>query len=269
MKRPVVAVGDQFDEFMGRVDRRLNGGQDVVLMITGNRGSGKSSLAIPLGAYVDERFTLDQVCFNYPDYFKQMGSMGPGRAGIVDESTEGGRAQQWSNAINMQTDAVFSTNRKMHQLHMCLDLERSWFLRAIQNAAWRWIHITDDHIAQVAYDKNKNNKHRDAYWVDEFEFTFDPLPRHVEKAYLERARAYVNKLGGVRGVKALKQQRRNRERISPLELVNKASRKASLRTAHSLLEEVRQWDPREAKLTGKGVKRDDVIAEWSRTRAEH
>ena len=63
----------------------VNKNKDHFCLVTGQEGTGKSTLAIQMGAWIDPDFTAKNVCFTAFEYIQQLKIAPPGSCIIIDE----------------------------------------------------------------------------------------------------------------------------------------------------------------------------------------
>jgi hypothetical protein len=75
--------------WIGEWRRRLADDWDVMIVIDGERGSGKSALAQEIGGRMDPRFSVDQVALSAREMLRLYGTLRRGQVAVYDESALG------------------------------------------------------------------------------------------------------------------------------------------------------------------------------------
>jgi hypothetical protein len=85
----VRTAAEVWRHWMGEWRRRLADDWDVMMVIDGERGSGKSALAQEIGRRMDPRFSVDQVALSAREMLRLYGTLRRGQVAVYDESALG------------------------------------------------------------------------------------------------------------------------------------------------------------------------------------
>ena len=86
---PIRTAAEVWKHWMGEWRRRLADDWDVMIVIDGERGSGKSALAQEIGRRMDPKFSVDQVALSAREMLRLYGTLGRGQVAVYDESALG------------------------------------------------------------------------------------------------------------------------------------------------------------------------------------
>ena len=85
----VRSAGEVWRHWIGEWRRRLEDDWDVMIVIDGERGSGKSALGQENGRRMDPRFSVDQVALSAREMLRLYGTLRRGQVAVYDESALG------------------------------------------------------------------------------------------------------------------------------------------------------------------------------------
>ncbi len=85
---------------------------DMVFIVDGYEGSGKSVLAQQMAKYVDPTFNIDRICFNPTDFIQQINKASKYEAIVYDEAMEGLSSRAAMSLVNRSLVAVLSEIRQ-------------------------------------------------------------------------------------------------------------------------------------------------------------
>lgn len=77
---------DTFFDLLNR--RREHGEHSILLSVFGTQGSGKSTCAMTIAAYMDPRFTVERIFFNYNDLVYARSKLQDHTAVVIDEQSQ-------------------------------------------------------------------------------------------------------------------------------------------------------------------------------------
>jgi hypothetical protein len=99
---------------LNQVVSAIQGDDDVVHLVTGVEGAGKSVLALQMAWYVDRSFTLDRVCFSFAEFSKAVKAATKGQSIILDE----GQELSWRGGGSRLTSLFISLFQQMRQKNL-------------------------------------------------------------------------------------------------------------------------------------------------------
>jgi hypothetical protein len=90
-------------------------GKDIVIILDGMPGSGKSTQAACIASYFDEDFSYDQIHFSPESFEKGLLEGRDYAPEIFDESGTGLRAKDWQNFMNRRLGVILEMIRYKHK----------------------------------------------------------------------------------------------------------------------------------------------------------
>ncbi len=184
VKGRVRGVEEPLDDFVAELAARMQNDFDFLVIVTGARGRGKSTLAIELARRVDASFTMERIVFSPSEILPLHGSLKPGQVMIVDEVGEAWSSGDWATKINKTLAKAFTGNRYRREgVIFCLP----HFKRvdsSLRGMAQYLIEVKSRRLA-VVYDLNHDYfsgtgmpyRHTRFFW------TKRPLPKWVYREY--------------------------------------------------------------------------------------
>lgn len=118
------------DNAAREMELQLSKDNDIVAIVDGGVGSGKSSLAQQLAARIDPTFSIDRACFDADEFKKAIINAKPRQAIIFDEALNGLNIRRTMSSINVtMTSLMTEIRQKNLVIIMCLpsifDLDKS------------------------------------------------------------------------------------------------------------------------------------------------
>jgi len=172
---------------------------DMVLAITGEEGSGKSSLALQMAAYMDPAFDpVKQVVFSGDQFARTAVDLPKYSAIILDESISGGFSRDAGAGTNKRLAKFLTVSRELNLLCFILWPNIRWLDPILKEHRCKWnVHI------------EKRNRDSAFAWVRQlrdgelvFErpkpihpFTFPPAKGPKWDAYKKAKTAFVEEVG--------------------------------------------------------------------------
>lgn len=99
----------QLDEVRHAVMKR---DRDYVMVVDGEEGSGKSVLAMQIAAYLDKKFTIDQVVFNADQFMKKIKTIRKNACLLLDEAFSASNARASLSQVNRSMVGVATEMRQ-------------------------------------------------------------------------------------------------------------------------------------------------------------
>jgi hypothetical protein len=203
----VPALGDSGIKVLAEyIKERIDYGFDCLILVTGDRGAGKSTVILQTGLEVNKNLTVDSIAFRIEDFARILNTNKPGRVGrypqvILDEAGHALFAQDWMNRAQRTIAKEMIINRINRQIAWMAVPKRSQLNNQLRDMPYIWIHVQEPQAfvqgyAQVltAPGPIQSMWHPERYWVHQFVFTFSKLEGlfwdQYEKAKLE----FVNKV---------------------------------------------------------------------------
>jgi adenylate kinase family enzyme len=153
-----------------RVKRRLHKDWDIVIAITGEEGSGKSSLAIQLGRLIDKDFDLEKNELFSPttkELKKKMIGLPKFAVIIVDEAIKTMYKLNWSSRLSIFMNQLYALARKENKATiLCMPRFRDFNEYFRNHRIKVWIHILERGRA-VMFAKDWSPFCKDPWWCDE------------------------------------------------------------------------------------------------------
>jgi len=100
-----------YDFFIEEVKARIKSKRNIVIVIHGPTGSGKSYLALRMAEVLDPTFNIERVVFTPEDFFRQVKHLPQGAFIVFDEAGVTLDARRFMEMINVVTNYVLESFR--------------------------------------------------------------------------------------------------------------------------------------------------------------
>lgn len=129
-----------FDTLAARIAKKY----DVVLIITGPEGAGKSRLAMWILSILDPSFGLDRIAWDSDAFIELAADLRPAQGRLLDESDEGGFSRDAMGGGNKRLVKHLFRCRAFYLFNVLIMPGLAWFDPVIaKHRAAYWILITD------------------------------------------------------------------------------------------------------------------------------
>ena len=163
-------------DFANMIIKRLKLDWDIVIAITGEEGSGKSSLAIWLGFLIQRLFNLEKNIAYLPSskQIKQkFNTLPPFSVFVVDEAVKGLHKYKWFDEVQQTVIELYATERFQNKCSLMLMPRFRDFTENFRNHRIKvWIHIINRNSKEgkaiaVAYLRDDDKDAKDPWHFDE------------------------------------------------------------------------------------------------------
>ena len=215
----VPCLGESGIEVLAEYIReRIDHGFDCLIMVSGDRGSGKSTLILQTALELDKNITADSVAFRLEDFariFKYNSTKKKRYAQVImDESGHAFHSRDWNNRVQRTVIKHMIISRVKRQIIWEAVPKRSQLDNQLRDMPYLWVHVTEPRefvqgfaVVLTAPSPLQSMWHPERYWVHQFAFMFNklegPLWDEYEKRKIEFVDAITEELSKGRASPAL------------------------------------------------------------------
>lgn len=229
---------DAYSVFVRTQRKRLRANYDLPIVVDGEPGNGKSTLAARLGFDLDDAFSMDRMTFSTAELMALAIRLPRFSAAVLDEPYQGAFAHDWASGGNKSFAKFMGVCRERNLcLIFCMpDMEDLTGKVREGRVKW-WFHAYDRGKAVVA--KRVKRRHADTWWDDKFSMTWDDLSPELKAEYEARKAEVTERFGADRSLKPVEGRP-----------VRRAS-ETQVAIARLMLERARAWRPPEKPRQGR------------------
>jgi hypothetical protein len=185
------------------VRERIDHNFDCLVMVSGDRGSGKSTLILQCALEIDPRFSAEQIAFRPSDFAKVFQANDKTkrkyRQLVADESGHAFHSRRWNNSFQTTIIRHMIISRVKKQVIWQAVPKRSQLDNQLRDMPYIWVHVSQPTefvqgfaIVLTAPSPLQSMWHPERYWVHQFAFTFQPLAGDLWDEYEKRKIAFVD-----------------------------------------------------------------------------
>ena len=190
------------------IKERIAHMKDVFIIVTGDRGIGKSTLILKLCLEVDSAFSVDQVAFKLEDFGRLFNEnpQGDGAKGVypqvvMDEAGHALYGMDWLTREQKVIAKELIISRIKRQILYMAVPKRKQLNNQVRDMAFIWVHVSepDDYyqgyaVVRLAPPKIQSEFHSEKLWTPKFAFIFSQLDGDLWDEYEKRKIAFVNEV---------------------------------------------------------------------------
>lgn len=189
---PLKWWGPKLSKLMGELWARPDNDEDVVVIVTGAEGSGKSSLACHLLSWLDPSFGLPRITVEGSEFIRLGKTMPSGRGRLWDEAKGGGFTRQSLSGENIAVAEHLFEARILHHFSFVLWPNIRWMETVIsEHRALYWILVDARGHAIMHKAVRADYKGAKPRWRKLFTFDFPPFLAEWWPEYLKVKEARV------------------------------------------------------------------------------
>ena len=190
------------------IRERINRMKDVFVIVTGDRGCGKSTLILRLCLEVDKAFSVDHIAFKLEDFGRLFNEnpQGDGSKGVypqvvMDEAGHALYGMDWlTKEQKIIAKELIISRIKRQILYMAVP-KRKQLNNQVRDMAFVWIHVSEPEdyyqgyaVVRLAPPKIQSEFHSEKLWTPKFAFVFPQLEGALWDEYEKRKIAFVNEV---------------------------------------------------------------------------
>ena len=190
------------------IKERIAHKRDCPILVTGDRGIGKSTVKIKTARKVDPKFDIDHIAFRLEE-FEQIFNTNPfGDAdkGIfpqvdMDEAGHSLYGPDWLQKEQRTIAKQLIISRIKRQIIWMAVPKRMQFNNQLRNMAAIWVHVSEPQefvqgyaLVRMAPSHLQSEWHSDKYWEPKFAFVFTAETGDLWERYETKKIAFVNEV---------------------------------------------------------------------------
>jgi len=190
------------------ITERIDHKKDCPVLVTGDRGAGKSTVIGSIALEIDPKFPVDNVAFRLTDFAAvfDKNPQGDGENGIYPQISmdEAGHALYGSEWLKQEQRIIAKQliiSRIKQQIIWMAVPKRKQFNNQVRDMAYIWIHVLEPReylqgyaIVRVAPPDMQSEWLPEKYWAPRFVFTFPSLTGEWWDAYEKKKITFVNEV---------------------------------------------------------------------------
>jgi len=190
------------------IKERIDHKRDCPILVTGDRGIGKSTVKIKTAVKVDPKFDIDKIAFRLEEFEKifQTNPYGDGEKGIypqidMDEAGHALYGPEWLAREQRTIAKQLIISRIKHQIIWMAVPKRMQFNNQLRNMAAIWVHVSEPQefvqgyaLIRMAPAHLQSEWHSDKYWEPKFAFVFTAETGDLWNRYEAKKIAFVNEV---------------------------------------------------------------------------
>lgn len=206
MTLPPDRKGSSIQKWMDSQMQKIRRDDDLILVITGDERSGKSTLAFLMATYMDPSFDPErQTTFSGNDFSRVATQLGKYRAVILDEAIRGGFSRDSPTQDNKQLAKFLTVCGERNLIGIICWPRLRWLDPILKEHRCRWnLHIQsrrrDDAIASLRLLRHGERVFDPPMEI--FRFSFPPARGPAWEAYRRAKSNYVGDVGRGQDVEA-------------------------------------------------------------------
>lgn len=190
------------------IKERICHKRDCPILVSGDRGLGKSTVKIKIARKVDDRFDIDKIAFRLEE-FEQIfndNPYGDGEKGVfpqvdMDEAGHALYGPEWLAKEQRVIAKQLIISRIKKQIVWMAVPKRMQFNNQLRNMAAIWIHVSEPQefvqgfaLVRMAPAHLQSEWHTDKYWEPKFAFIFTAETGDLWDRYETKKIAFVNEV---------------------------------------------------------------------------
>jgi len=188
------------------IRERIDFGFDCLILVTGDRGAGKSTLILEAALELNQKFSVDNVAFRIEEFGETFKTNKPGKVKrysqvIMDEAGHTCHAQDWMNRVQRTITKHMIVSRIKRQVIWMAVPKRSQLNNQLRDMPYIWVHVSEPRefvqgYAQVltAPGPVQSMWHSERYWLHQFCFIFPELKGDLWDEYEKRKKQFVDEV---------------------------------------------------------------------------
>jgi predicted XRE-type DNA-binding protein len=188
------------------IKERIDRGRDCPILVTGDRGCGKSTLILEIALEVDPKLTIEKIAFRLEDFARIFNENPPGGGGvypqvILDEAGHALFAQDWMNRAQKIVAKQLIISRVKRQVIWFAVPRRMQLNNQLRDMPYMWIHVSEPaeykqgyaqvHLSPPGPDQKW---YLEKYWKPWCAFVYPQLIGGLWDRYEEKKIAFVNEV---------------------------------------------------------------------------
>jgi len=192
------------------IKERIDHNRDCPILVTGDRGIGKSTVKIKTAKTIDPKFDIGQIAFRLEEFEKifQSNPYGDGKKGIypqidMDEAGHALYGPEWLAREQRTIAKQLIISRIKRQIIWMAVPKRMQFNNQLRNMAAIWVHVSEPQefvqgyaLVRMAPAHLQSEWHSDKYWEPKFAFIFTAETGDLWERYEAKKIAFVNEVTG-------------------------------------------------------------------------
>lgn len=188
------------------VKERIAKKRDCPILLTGDPGIGKSTLALWFALLINNMFSLDDVTFWLEDFAQRFNAnlMGDAKQNrfpqnLLDESGHALFGQRWFDQAQIELAKTMIVTRILKQITYFPVPRRKQLNSQVRERPFMWIHVYEPHEYEqgsaklyLAPPEKQSEFYETKYWEPKLVFTFKELKGQFWDAYEEKKIQFVN-----------------------------------------------------------------------------
>jgi len=190
------------------ITERIDHKRDCPILVTGDRGAGKSTLIGSTALEIDPNFPVENVAFRLSEFEHVFNTnpYGDGLKGLypqndMDEAGHALYGPEWLKEEQRIIAKQLIISRIKQQIIWMAVPKRKQFNNQLRDMAYIWVHVMEPKeylqgyaIVRVAPPDLQSEWFLEKYWVPRFAFTFPSLSGKWWDKYEEKKIAFVNEV---------------------------------------------------------------------------
>jgi len=192
------------------IKERIDHNRDCPILVTGDRGIGKSTVKIKTAKTIDPKFDIGQIAFRLEEFEKifQSNPYGDGKKGVypqidMDEAGHALYGPEWLAREQRTIAKQLIISRIKRQIIWMAVPKRMQFNNQLRNMAAIWVHVSEPQefvqgyaLVRMAPAHLQSEWHSDKYWEPKFAFIFTAETGDLWERYEAKKIAFVNEVTG-------------------------------------------------------------------------
>jgi hypothetical protein len=181
----------------GLVRERIAMDWDCIMLYTGERGVGKSTLAMEIGLAYDPSLSVESIVFDTDEFSKQFQTNAPGKQIIFDEAVWGLFSDQWMHRAQIYIVKVLDVGRARRQVSSFIVPDRRHLIRKIrEDMPHLWFHVMalrgERGFCEVRI-ADRNNPFYGTFWKPLLAFVYSPYAGPLWEGYEKKKAAFLTR----------------------------------------------------------------------------
>jgi hypothetical protein len=185
------------------IKERIDRGFDCLIMVTGERGAGKSTIVLQTALAIDPNFSVDNVAFRVEEFSEVFARNKPGSEGhypqiIMDEAGFSMHATDWASRMQRTITKHMIISRIKRQIIWMTVPKRAQLNNQLRDMPYLWVDVREYMPFHKGYAEVLNAPgslqskwHPERYWVHSFALMFPELKGPLWDEYERRKIEFV------------------------------------------------------------------------------
>ena len=190
------------------IKERIAHKRDCPVLVTGDRGIGKSTVKIKTARKIDPKFDIDKIAFHLEEFERIFANNPYGDADKnefpqvdMDEAGHALYGPDWLQKEQRIIAKQLIISRIKHQIIWMAVPKRMQFNNQLRNMAAIWVHVSEPQefvqgyaLVRMAPAHLQSEWHSDRYWEPKFAFVFTAETGELWERYETKKIAFVNEV---------------------------------------------------------------------------